>query len=135
MGRDQTAASWKHCAVDVRQRYDLSNKNPAGAGFLPSFAMPLLNRTAAAVTPGEAVRAAAAARHHHDGPLDHARSNHNDTAIGTASAIGTSMEAWAASAGGIRGAKARDRACNQSCSEKVLHVFPIHAGPHRGTEQ
>ena len=113
------------------QRYNQSNKNPAGAGFLPCFVMPLLNRTAAAITPGEAVRAAAAARHHHDGPLDHTRSNHHDVAIGTATAIGTPMEAWAASAGGIRGAKARNRACNQSCNEKILHIFSIVVRPPR----
>jgi hypothetical protein len=132
------ARRWRSSAQEAANSRGLSSpsekKNPARAGFIVSR-MPLSKRSAAAVTPGEAVRAASAARHHHDGPLDHTRSNHNDTAIGTASAIGTSMEARAASAGRIRRTKARDRACNQSCSEKVLHVFSMHAGPHRGTEQ
>jgi hypothetical protein len=33
------------------------------------------------------------------------------------------MEARAASAGGIGGAKAGKRASNQNCREKVFHVF------------
>jgi hypothetical protein len=41
------------------------------------------------------------------------------------------MEAGAASAGGVRGAKTRERAGNQNCREKRLHVFSLHFGPHR----
>ena len=86
----------------------------------------LSNRTAAPIPPGEAVSADAATRHHHDrGPLDYTRSNHDSAAIGAASAIGTSMETWAASAGGIGGAKARNRARHQSCYEKIPHVFSL----------
>jgi hypothetical protein len=103
------------------------------SGILPYFLMPLSKRTAASITPGKAVRAAAAARHHHDRPLDHTGSNHDDAAIGTALSIGIWMEAWAASAGGIRGAKARGRTCNQSCNEKILHIFSIDVRPPRGT--
>jgi hypothetical protein len=33
------------------------------------------------------------------------------------------METWAASAGGIGGAKARKRARHQSCYEKIPHAF------------
>jgi hypothetical protein len=41
------------------------------------------------------------------------------------------MEAGAATAGGIGRAKARERAGNQNCCEKRLHVFSLHFGPRR----
>jgi hypothetical protein len=90
----------------------------------------LSERTATSIPPAEADRADAAARHHNDrrplhhdcGPLDH-----DDAApVGLASAIGAAMEAGAAPAGGIGGAKARDRAGNQNCCEKVFHVFSLN---------
>jgi hypothetical protein len=43
------------------------------------------------------------------------------------------MEAGAASAGGIGGAKTRERAGNQNCCEKRLHVLSVHFVPHRGS--
>src|SRR6185369_3601855 len=55
----------------------------------------------------------------------------DSAAIGPAAAIGATMEAGAASAGGVRGAKTRERAGNQNCCEKRLHVFSLHSGPHR----
>jgi hypothetical protein len=36
------------------------------------------------------------------------------------------MEAGAAAAGGIGGAKARDRACSQNRREKVFHVLSLY---------
>ena len=91
----------------------------------------LSKRTATSITPAEADRAAA--RHHDDGPFDHHRtgSNNHGAAIGTASAIGTAMETGAAAAGGIGGAKARDRAGNQNCCEKVFHVFSLQWAKRR----
>jgi hypothetical protein len=44
------------------------------------------------------------------------------------------MEAGAASAGGIGGAKTRERTGNQNQSEKRLHVLSVHFLPHRGSE-
>jgi hypothetical protein len=38
------------------------------------------------------------------------------------------MHAGAAAAGGIGGAKACDRACEQNRREKVFHVFSLHFG-------
>src|SRR5205814_721675 len=62
----------------------------------------------------------ARAGHHHDGRAPY----YNHAGIGTACAIGAAMETGSASAGGIGGAaEACDRACNQSCCEKILHVF------------
>jgi hypothetical protein len=45
------------------------------------------------------------------------------------------MHAGAAAAGGIGGAKARDRACQQDRCEKVFHVFSLYFGSHRATPQ
>jgi hypothetical protein len=83
--------------------------------------------TAASGIPGKSVGADPGARHHHNrGRGDHDRAlDDDDAAIRTASAIGTAMEAEAASAGGIGGAKTRDRAGNQNCCEKGLHVSSV----------
>jgi hypothetical protein len=97
-----------------------SNKNPARAGFF-LIPEPFLERPAASSAPGEATRADPA-RHHHDCRPPH----HDSTGINAASAVGAAMEAGATSAGGIGGgAKSRDSGCNQSCCEKVFHVFSL----------
>jgi hypothetical protein len=79
------------------------------------------DRAAATSTPYES-RATATAGHHDDRALDHDRSRHDHDAIGAAVAIGTAMHARAASAFGIGGAEAGDRARDQNCCEKVFHV-------------
>ena len=56
---------------------------------------------------------------HHD---DRGWTNHNGPAIGLAAAIGATMPAGAASAGGFRRAEAGNGAQGQNCCEKVLHV-------------
>ena len=96
------------------------------------------NRAAASIAPGEAQRANPGARHHydrgrrdHDAGCYHAWRDDDGAAIRPAAAVGAAMEAGAASAGGVRGAKTRERAGNQNCREKRLHVFSLHSGPHR----
>ena len=79
------------------------------------------------VTPGEANRADTAGAHHDDRPFDDDRplDDHDAAAIDPASAFRSAMHAGATAAGGIGGAKARDRACQQNCCEKVFHVFSL----------
>jgi hypothetical protein len=106
--------------------FSISGKTkPRVSGVLSLLVLTFSDRTAAPVTPGQANGAATFHDHrtldHDAGPLDH-----NHFAIGNASLIGAAMEAGAASAGGIGGAKARDGACNHNCSEKIFHVFSLH---------
>jgi hypothetical protein len=42
------------------------------------------------------------------------------------------MEAGTASASGIGGAKTGERAGNQNCCEKRLHILSVHFMPQRG---
>src|SRR6266404_1954505 len=92
----------------------------------PLFRIMLLKRAAASIAPDGAVGADAGARHHHDRTHDRG-SNHDDT-IGTASTVGTAMEAEAASARGVRRAKARERDGKQNGRKKGLHVSSIVLG-------
>jgi len=113
--------------------FNLRNRQtkPRVSGVLPWLSVSCSDRAATSVTPHETIGTDTAARHHdHRGPFDH-----DDAAIGDASAIGTAMESRAASAGGVRGAEARDGACQQNCCEKVFHVFSFIFGPHRATPQ
>src|SRR3954451_11886934 len=106
----------------------------------PYARCPFSNHAAAAVAPDEAVGADAAGAHHHDRSRgdphpwrDDPGRDHDHTAIGTAAAIGTAMEAGAASAGGLGGADAGERAGNQNCSEKRLHVSSLCWAASGGT--
>src|SRR4051794_32566436 len=89
------------------------------------------DRAAASIAPGEAVGADAPARHHHDGRRDHDPGSHHPgsdyegAAIRPTSTIGTAMKAGPASAGGVRGAETSERAGNQNCCEKGLHVSSV----------
>jgi hypothetical protein len=108
----QFAGGSKSCAW-------MSNKKPRlKRGF--AVVRGALSLAAASITPDPAIGAnAGARRYHHDGrSLDD-----HDASIGLASAIGTAIEARTASAGGIGGAKAGNRAGKKNCGEKVLHVF------------
>ena len=84
---------------------------------------------AASIAPHGAVRAPTAGPYHDDGGSrthhdDRRRPNHDGSANRLAAAIGTASPAGAASARGIRGAKAGKCARDQNCcSEKILHVF------------
>ena len=68
----------------------------------------------------------------HSALIERATNNNDGAAIGLASAIGAAMKAGAASARGIRCAEACERAGDQNCCEKVLHVFSrfLAAGRH-----
>ncbi len=102
-------------------------KKPRASGAFSHEKISCSDRTAASITPGEAVGADAADRPHHDdrrGNDDRSGVDHdNAAAIGLAAAIGSAMPAGAASASGIRGAEACERTGDQNCCEKVLHVF------------
>jgi hypothetical protein len=93
---------------------------------------------AASIGPGEADRADAANGPHNDDRGRPHDDNGTAATIGLASAIGTAMPAGAASARGIRGAEACERAGDQNCCcEKVLHVLcllPFSAATRLGTE-
>jgi hypothetical protein len=92
-------------------------------------------RPAATVAPEEAAGAGTLAADHDDSgpfdddrrPLDHnARAfNHDDLAVGTAETLAVAMECGTASVGRIRSPKARDRAGEQNCCEKVFHFFSL----------
>jgi hypothetical protein len=89
--------------------------------------MPLSQWAAASVTPAEAQRADATARHDDDpGLLDHHRTGHDhDPSIGPTAAIGAAVETGTAAAGGVRTAKARDRGCHQCCRKKIPHIVSL----------
>jgi hypothetical protein len=124
-------------------KFDLSIKaKPRLEGGVSLSTMsPFSERMAAAVAPEEAAGAAAIARYHHDlagaldhhGTLDHdARPlNHDHLAVGTADTLSVAVESGAASIGCVRGTKARDRAGNDNCCEKVFHVLSLRE-PRRG---
>jgi hypothetical protein len=67
-------------------------------------------------------------RHHHHRRFDHGWGD-DDDAVGPAPAIGATMKAGATTACGIRGAKARDRACDENRCENIFHDLSLH-GPH-----
>ncbi len=100
--------------------------------LLPWFATQPSDRAAASVAPDETVRADASAWHAHDGT--HVPWGDPDgAAIDPASAVGTAMEAGAASARGVgRTTKACDRAGNQNYCEKCLHIPSVFVRPRRG---
>ena len=84
-------------------------------------------RTAASIAPAKAARTDPAAGHHHDwGPYHYAWCNNDGTAIYNAAAIKPAVETGAAATSSICGAEACHRACNQSCSENVFHVFSLY---------
>jgi hypothetical protein len=111
------------------QAFNTSTKKaPHEAGLLSDRVTS--DDAAASVAPNRAVRADAGAGPYHD---DRCGPHNNDgAAIGLASAIGAAMKAGAASARGIRCAEACERAGDQNCCEKVLHVFSrfLAAGRH-----
>ena len=128
-------------------------QNPARAGFCHHLIVTSISeRTTASISPAEAAGSNVAARTHdalleqprvdtarthnafleqprvnaartHDTSLEQPPVNTDHAAMWMASAVGPSMPTEAAAAGGIRCAKACNRACKQDCREKVLHVF------------
>ena len=98
-------------------------QNPARAGFCHHLIVTSISeRTTASISPAEAAGSNVAARTH-DTSLEQPPVNTDHAAMWMASAVGPSMPTGAAAAGGIRCAKACNRACKQDCREKVLHVF------------
>jgi hypothetical protein len=89
------------------------------------------NRTATSIGPREPDRANATGSHNDRG--DHDRSGCNNDGrddhgpIGLASAIGTTVPAWPASAFGARAGNTGNGADNQSRRKKILHVFSLSA--------
>ena len=114
-----------------------AQKSPARAGLFAGDA-DRSDVAAASIGPGEADRADAANGPNYDDRGRPHDDNGTAATIGLASAIGTAMPAGAASARGIRGAEACERAGDQNCCcEKVLHVLcllPFSAATRLGTE-
>jgi hypothetical protein len=94
--------------AQVMKTLTAAKTKPRASGALSCWMTSCSERAAAASTPRESGATAAAGRHHNR-PLDHHRSRYDHDAIGPAVAIGTAVHTGAASAFGIRGAKARDR--------------------------
>ena len=107
-------------------------KTPREAGFCLRSQCKRLVRAAAAVAPDQAVGAAGAGPHHNDrGRPDH----DNAAAIGLAATVGAAVPTRAASSGGVRGAKACERAGDQNCRKKILHAFSHDSGSHHTAPQ